>query len=244
MDAFSGQKHHSVVESQRDRTCIFQQVHHSTVEIKREQTCLLFKCSASAVIRTSEFRFQLIFFFFGEFALISNPIMAGAVARGTFDDKIKFRCNNCLIHYPIFPEDEQPTPTTTGGSSNRSTPKMFIFNCYHVCCQQCRVQFDGKCPVCRHDATCLEINRKMPRYVQAYFDPIRKSIDQLLSVVHFQKYQDDLVTKRLIGQYEMYKKRREEEEAKYHRLREELKEDKLKLDKLRVIKQIIIDEKQ
>lgn len=120
-----------------------------------------------------------------------------ASSRTTVRKPRKFYCNHCMINYPVF-EEETPASvnTTTSGSSNR----LFLLSCFHILCQTCRVQFGHNCPICHKKIQMMEINRRMPRHMQFYFEVMRKSIDQLLNISRFQNRQDKIVSDRRLGQ--------------------------------------------
>lgn len=109
-----------------------------------------------------------------------------------------FHCNNCLTNLPIF--DEIETPATTK-SSLGGTNKLYYTNCSHVVCQACRTTINNCCPFCKRKAQMMQISRRMPRYMQMYFEPLQKSIQNVLKVAKFQKEQQLSISSRLITRY-------------------------------------------
>lgn len=105
-----------------------------------------------------------------------------------------FYCNNCLTNLPIFDDLETPATTKSLGGTN----KLYYTNCSHVVCQACRTTINNCCPFCKRKAQMMQISRRMPRHMQMYFEPLRKSIQNVLKVAKFQKEQQRAIASRLI----------------------------------------------
>lgn len=106
-----------------------------------------------------------------------------------------FYCNNCLTNLPTFDDIETPSTTTSMGGTN----KLYYTNCSHVVCQACRTSINNCCPFCKRKAQMMQISRRMPRHMQMYFEPMRKSIQNVFKVAKFQKEQQRAITTRLIS---------------------------------------------
>lgn len=106
-----------------------------------------------------------------------------------------FYCNNCLTNLPIFDDIETPATTRSLGGKN----KLYYTNCSHVVCQACRTSINNCCPFCKRKAQMMQISRRMPRHMQMYFEPLRKSIQNVIKVAKFQKEQQRVIALRLVA---------------------------------------------
>lgn len=107
----------------------------------------------------------------------------------------RYYCNHCLQYQSLL-EEAIETPNTTS-SVGLSVKKMFLQSCWHILCLACKTKFNQQCPLCHCNVRMIEINRKMPRHMQFFFDPIERVINHVNSIVNFQASQQRLI----IGRY-------------------------------------------
>lgn len=143
-----------------------------------------------------------------------------------------FFCNNCLTNLPIFDDIETPATTKSSGGTN----KLYYTNCSHVVCQACRTSINNCCPFCKCKAQMMQISRRMPRYMQMYFEPLRKSIQNVIKVARFQKEQQRVIALRLIAKCNSIKMKvaaQKTENDKYNNSRKRI------IDGYKKVKQIL-----
>lgn len=115
----------------------------------------------------------------------------------------KFRCNSCLSVQKMF------EPMTAGSINHRApAAKQYFTSCFHVLCNSCRFKNLQNCALCNRNCQFMGCNNNMSKQYQHYFKPISYAKKQFMTVMKFQRTQNNIGKRRMASKMVYIEKKR------------------------------------
>ena len=168
---------------------------------------------------------------------LNSPIAMSVPS--THQSMPKFRCNSCLAVQKMF------EPMTAGSANNRApAAKQYFTSCFHVLCNSCRFKNLQNCAFCNRNCQFMGCNNNMSKQYQQFFKPISNAKKQFMTVMKFQRTQNNIGKRRVANKMVYIEKKRSMVMKKVEEKQKRCQQAKDMLTKLKTAHQIIGQEKR